>query len=106
MSHVPIPTFPADIRLSVYAHVTGGHGTYLMLFELRAADGDTVWQWTAADPLDYPDPLKPQQLAFHDLLVSVQKAGRHDLVFLAGGDEIARKPLLIGPAEVFRDGGA
>jgi len=27
VSHVPIPPFPADIRLSVYAHVTGGHGT-------------------------------------------------------------------------------
>jgi hypothetical protein len=59
VSHVPIPAFPADIRLSVYAHVTGGHGTYPMRFELRAADGDTVWQWTPADPLDHPDPLKP-----------------------------------------------
>jgi hypothetical protein len=23
--HVPIPTFPAEIELSVYAHITGGH---------------------------------------------------------------------------------
>jgi hypothetical protein len=106
VSHVPIPAFPADIRLSVYAHVTGGHGTYPMLFELRAADGDTVWHWTPADPLDHPDPLKPQQLAFHELLVSVDRPGRFDLVLVAGEDEIARQPLLIGPAEVFRDGGA
>jgi hypothetical protein len=72
-----------------------------MRFELREADGDTVWQWTPADPLDHPDPLKPQQLAFHELVVSVEKAGRYDLVFMAGDDEIARQPLLIGPAEVF-----
>jgi hypothetical protein len=103
VSHVPIPTFPADIRLSVYAHVTGGHGTYPMLFELRAADGDTVWQWTPADPLVHTDPLKPQQLAFHELLVRVDAPGRYDLVLVDGAHEIARQPLLIGPAEVFRD---
>ena len=44
VSHIPIPQFPADIRLSVYAHVTGGHGTYPLAFILRAADGDTVWR--------------------------------------------------------------
>jgi len=44
VSHIPIPHFPADIWLSVYAHVTGGHGTYPLTFQLRAADGDAVWQ--------------------------------------------------------------
>ena len=57
-------------------------------------------------PLDHPDPLTPQQLAFHELLVSVEKPGRYDMVLLAGQDEIGRQPLLIGPAEVFRDEGA
>jgi hypothetical protein len=42
VSHVPVPEFPASIRLSVYAHVTGGHGTYPMEFQLRAADGDAA----------------------------------------------------------------
>ena len=60
VSHVPIPQFPASIRLSVYAHVTGGHGTYPMEFQLRAADGDAVWTWQPADPLTHPDPLTPQ----------------------------------------------
>jgi len=62
-----------------------------------------VWRWHPADPLDHPDPLTPQQLAFHELLVSVQRPGRYDMVLLAGQDEIRRQPLLIGPAEVFRD---
>jgi hypothetical protein len=46
--------------------------------------------------------LTPQQLAFHELLVSMDKPGRYDLELLAGGDEIARQPLLIGPADVLR----
>jgi hypothetical protein len=42
------------------------------------------------------------QVTFNELLVSVQEPGRYDLVLLAGGDDIASQPLLIGPAEVFR----
>jgi hypothetical protein len=102
VSHVPITEFPAVIRLAIYAHVTAGHGTYPLQFQLRGADGDAVWQWKPADPLCHPDPLTPQQLAFHELLVSVEKPGRYDLALLTGGDEIARQPLLIGPADVLR----
>jgi hypothetical protein len=40
---VPIPQFPTDIGLSVYAHVTGGHGTYPLQFQLRGGDGNAVW---------------------------------------------------------------
>jgi hypothetical protein len=32
VSHIPISQFPADIRLSVDAHVTGGCGTYPLQF--------------------------------------------------------------------------
>ena len=46
------------------------------------------------------------QVTFNELRVSVQEPGRYDLVLLADGDEIARQPLLIGPAEVFRGDGA
>ena len=42
------------------------------------------------------------QLVFEELRVSVPKPGRYDLALLAGDDEIARQPLLIGPAEVFQ----
>lgn len=77
VSHIPVAKFPADIRLSVYAHVTGGHVTYPLEFQLRGGDGDAVWRWHPADPLDHPDPLTPQQLAFHELLVSVERPGRY-----------------------------
>lgn len=106
VSHVPITDFPAVIRLALNAHVTGGHGTYHLAFELRASDGDTVWQWQPVDALHHADPLTPMQITFDELRVSVQEPGRYDLVLLAGGDEIASQPLLIGPVEVFRGDGA
>ena len=102
VSHVPITEFPAVIWLAVYAHVTGGHGTYPLAFILRAADGDTVWRKDAVSPLHHPDPLMPMQVTFNELRVSVQEPGRYDLVLLAGDDEIASQPLLIGPADVLR----
>jgi len=40
-------------------------------------------------------------LAFRELIVSVQESGRYDMVLVAGADEIARHPLLIGPAAAF-----
>ena len=46
------------------------------------------------------------QLVFDELRVSVEEPGRYDLVLLAGDDDIATQPLLIGPAEVFRGDGA
>ncbi|MFO0800087.1 MAG: hypothetical protein U0804_21685 [Gemmataceae bacterium] len=101
VSHIPIPRFPADVRLSVYAHVTGGHGSYDLEFQLRGADGAVVWRWRPAQPLDHPNPLVLHQLAFHELLLTVPAAGRYDLALHAGGDEIGHQPLLIGPAEVF-----
>jgi hypothetical protein len=106
VSHVPIPTFPAEIRLAVYAHATGGHGTYTLDLELRAAAGDVVWRWRPVDPLHQPDPLVPTQVAFSEVRVLVDQPGRYDMVLLAAGDDIASQPLLIGPAEVFRAAGA
>ena len=61
-------------------------------FELRAADGDTVWQWQPVDPLHHADPLAPIQVTFDELRVSVQEPGWYDLVLLAADDEIARPP--------------
>jgi hypothetical protein len=101
VSHVPITEFPADIRLAVYAHATGGRGAYTLDIELRAAAGDVVWRWRPVDPLDQPDPLVPMQITFDELRVLVDEPGRYDLVLLAAGDEIASQPVLIGPAEVF-----
>jgi hypothetical protein len=105
VSHLPIPQFPASIRVAVYAHVTGGHGTYALEFELRGAEGDAVWRWQPADPLDQPDPLTPAQLAFQAVTIEVPQAGRYDMVLLADGSDVASQPLLIGMAEAFQGDG-
>ncbi|MFM8803980.1 MAG: DUF6941 family protein, partial [Planctomycetia bacterium] len=98
-SYVPITDFPAVVKLAVYGHVTGAHGTYPLTFDLQAADGDVVWQCRPSHPLHQADPLAPTQLVFEELRVSVDRPGRYDLALRAGEDEIARQPLLIGPAE-------
>jgi hypothetical protein len=42
------------------------------------------------------------QLVFGELRGSVEKTSRYDITLLAGCDEIARQPLLIGPADALR----
>ena len=103
LSHIPVPRFPAEIRLSVYAHVTGGHGSYPLEFILRDPAGESVWSWRPAVSLDHRDPLAPHQMAFHDLMVRIPAPGRYDFVLLAGGEEIGGQPLLIGSAELLRE---
>lgn len=104
VGHVPVPAaeFPAVVRVAVYGHVTGCHGTYPVTFELRAADGDVVWQWRPPTPLRMADPLALTQLVFQELRVSVPAAGLYDLVLQAGQDDIGRQPLVIGPADMVR----
>lgn len=97
-SHLQLPEFPANVQLSVYAHVTGGHGSYAMEFVLRGADGEAAWRWVPDGLLVHPDPLTPQQLLFHDLAVHVPQPGRYELALLAGGEEIGRQPLWISLA--------
>ena len=98
--HVPIPTFPDEIELSVYAHITGGHGTYDIEIILRDPEGDSVWSWTPPKPLEHPDPLEPQQLLLHGLDIFVPRAGRYDLALLAGGEEIGRQPMIFGTRDM------
>jgi hypothetical protein len=99
-SHLPLQTFPADVILSVYVHLTGGHGNYPLEFLLRNSAGENVWDWEPPELLEHPDPLEPQQLFFQDLVVHVPRAGRYELALLAGGEEIGRQPLLVGTKEM------
>jgi hypothetical protein len=93
LSHLPIDRFPALVTVSVYAHITGGHGEYTLDFLLRNAANDTVWSWSPQAPLQHEDPLMPQQLAFHDLVLEVPSPGRYELTMLASGEEIVRQPI-------------
>ena len=72
------------------------HGEYTLDFLLRNAANDTVWSWSPQTPLQHEDPLMPQQLAFHDLVLEVPSPGRYELAMLVGGEEIGRQPIWIG----------
>jgi hypothetical protein len=98
--HVPIPMFPSEVDLSVYAHINGDHGSYDIEITLRDAEGDSVRSWTPPKPLEHPDALEPQQLLLHGLGIFVPRAGRYDLALLAGGEEIGRQPMIFGTREL------
>lgn len=102
VSHIPIPQFPANIKISVYAHMTGGHGEYSFLFELRAPDGDVVWDWHLPKRVSHDNPLQAHQLAFHDLIIAAPLPGRYDFALLADGEQIAHQPLLIGAPNLLK----
>jgi len=72
------------------------HGEYTLDFLLRNAANDTVWSWSPQAPLQHEDPLMPQQLAFHDLVLEVPSPGRYELAMLVGGEEIGLQPIWIG----------
>ena len=101
-AHVPVPHFPAQVRLAAYAEFTGGHGSYQPELCLRDPEGETVWGWTAAAPFAHRDPLLPSEVAFNDLTLAVPRPGRYRLVLLLNGEEAAHRTLWFGPAEAFR----
>ncbi len=101
-AHLPIPNFPAFVRLAVFSEFTGGHGRYTPSLSLRDASGDEVWHWSAADPFTHTDPLLPHEVVFQDLQITVPKPGRYTLVMLLNGDDAAQRTVWLGPSEVFR----
>jgi hypothetical protein len=102
-SHVPLPQFPAHVRLSIFVEFTGGHGRYQPRLCLRNGAGEEVWGWGAEEPLEHSDPLLPHQVTLHDVTVAVPRAGRYSLVMLLNGEEFAQRALCFGPAEAFRE---
>src|SRR5262245_39331107 len=92
-SGLPLPHFPAKARLSVYAHLTGGHGVYQMALELRDSEEQVVWQWQAPTPLRHDEPLQSYRWTLYDAILEFPCPGRYDLVMLANGEDLARHVL-------------
>jgi hypothetical protein len=100
INRVPIPEFPANVRVSVYVHLTGGHGQYQLTLALRDSQDEVVWQWTPSEPLRHDDPLAPHQVSFHDLVLSVPDSGRYSLALLADDEEFAQQNISFEPPQV------
>jgi hypothetical protein len=92
------PGFPVACRLSIYAHLTGGHGSYAITLQLRDCDDTQVWVWDCPKPIRLDDPLAQHRFTLYDAVLEFPEPGRYDLVMLANGAEVARHALhLLNP---------
>jgi len=92
--------FPAGFRMSLYAHLTGGHGIYQLALELRDMDGEAIWQWQWPEPTRYDHPLEPHRVVLHDLVLPFPRPGRYDLVLRANGEDLASHALQVSAQPV------
>jgi hypothetical protein len=90
--------FPSGFRLSLYAHLTGGHGTYDLALELRDDEDQAVWGWQLPEPIRHDDPLLPHRISLHDVVVAFPRPGRYDLVLMANGEDLAHHALEVTAA--------
>jgi hypothetical protein len=97
LNHLPMPRSPFTIRLSLYVHLSGGHGLYQMAVHLRDSSDVIPWRWDLPKPLDLPDPLQQLQLGLYDLAIEIPKPGRYDLLLLANGEQMAQQSMLFLP---------
>ena len=96
---VPLREFPAVVRLSLYVHLTGGHGQYQLTLVLRDSEDEPVWQWSPPKPLEHEDPLSPHQVTFSDLVIEVPRRGKYSMALLADGQEFAQQSIWFGESE-------
>lgn len=95
---ISLSQFPAAFRMSLYADLYGGHGSYALALELRDAELDVVWGWRWPKPIEHNDPLEPHHVILHDLVIPFAGPGRYDLVLLANGQDVARVGLQVSHA--------
>ena len=88
-----MPAFPATLHCCIYANVSGAHGRYDVVVQLRDSNDDIVWDWRILRALDHDDPLTPHKLGLYDLVIPLPTAGRYELVVLANGATMAQQSL-------------
>jgi hypothetical protein len=81
--------------VSIYAHLTNGHGDYELSLQLRDADESVRWEWLCPEPIPLPDPLRYHRFTLYDVILEFAEPGRHSLVMFANGQESARHALNI-----------
>ena len=97
-----MPQFPARVRVSLYAHLTGGHGRYPLELCLRDAEEEAVWRWRPPGFIDMSDPLVPVDWTSFNLELEVPRPGKYRLALLTNGKEFAQQGLWFGPSAAFR----
>jgi hypothetical protein len=95
LDRIKVPALQKTARVSIYAHWSCGHGEYELTLELRDPDERVVWQWQCPKPIRLLSPLEPQQFTLYDAILQFAEPGRHNLLLLVNGEELARHGLQI-----------
>jgi hypothetical protein len=89
------PAFPFTARLSIYAHLSCGHGNYKVTLQLRDTEESSLWEWRCPDPISLLNPLKQQRFTLYDAILEFPEPGRYDLLLLVNGEELARHAIQV-----------
>ena len=92
---VAASSFPAEIPLSAYAHLTDAHGRYVVGLQLVDSDGEVVWAMDRPGVVEEPDPLSQHRVTFPDVRVRFPRVGRYDLILVVNGEALAQHALRV-----------
>jgi hypothetical protein len=92
-SAVNAVAFPVTARLSIYAHLTCGHGAYSLTLRLLDGDDEVLWGWDCPQVIRLEGPLAQHRFTLYDAVMELPGPGRYDLVLFANGSELARHAL-------------
>jgi len=87
LNRLRVPETPSQVRMSIYAHLTNGHGKYRVGLELRNPAGEPTWNWVGPKQLDMPHPLHPHEITLYDAVMEFYETGRHDMVLMINDKE-------------------
>ena len=85
--------FPGSFRMSIYAHLTCGHGSYAIALQLRNGADEVLWAWDCPRAIRLESPLAQHRFTLYDAVLKFPEPGRYDLVMFANGAELARHAL-------------
>ncbi|MFI5457951.1 MAG: DUF6941 family protein [Isosphaerales bacterium] len=94
-----VPEFPFTISFAVYVLLTEVRGDVYPEYRLNDSDGETVWSYLSPDPIPHNDPFTRHRIRVN-ASAPIPRPGRHDLLLLVHGNEIARYPLRIEQIEL------
>ena len=94
LNELVMPSVPCVIRVSVYVHLSGGHGSYRMTLLLRDSGDMVVSKWDLPVSIDLPDPLRPRQIGLYDFPLEINQPGKYEMVLLANGEQTAQQSIV------------
>jgi hypothetical protein len=80
--------FPAFYHASLYARMTGAHGEYELVLQLRDLTGNVLWQQVCAEGLKVTNPLYVAVFEWRGLMIPLAGPGKFEIALMANGEEV------------------